>query len=651
MSVVRQRRALAELGLSVPDGRAAGRRLRAGRAQPATSSSPPARCRCATASWWPPARSAARSRSSQATECAQQCALNALAAVKARGRRPASVRRVVKVVVFVASTPDFTGQPGVANGASELLGAAFGDAGVARAQRRRRGRPCRSTRRSRSSSWSRSPDDAHPAARITAPAREGVGTGAGDAPATPRPSCWCATATEGLEAYLLRRQSTMEFAAGHVRVPRRQASRSPTGDVDDWVGPIRGGVGQALRLRRDHGARSRRRRGARDVRGVGRPARRPGRGARRRRHERRSTCGAARARGRGATASPSSSMLGAWCCAPTCSVRGRTGSPRRSSRGATTPGSSSPPCPEGQRVGELPGEADRALWCADRVCSAGSSRQGMMLPPTADHLPRVSDDLDGHDDPPRRRPSAGFTPIGPALVDVDGELFLEYAEQDDDGADEQSHVLLIETIRGGSASTFASNSPGGVINLISKTGEVEGGAAQFTEGTRLWREALRHGLWREAERQRALPCRRLLSLGRGPARYRLHRLQGRPDQAEHHEAVRKRLYPPARQISQRSLADFRALFLQPDRHQRRSRDRQPANFDIRKDLVLSPHIGPVATLDGKNELARFALANGMHPISKSVGLERSSSSAAGRSASAPATRRVRAISFAYSLYR
>ena len=41
-----------------------------------------------------------------------------------------AVRRVVKVVGFVASAPDFTGQPGVVNGASELLGAVFGDAGV-----------------------------------------------------------------------------------------------------------------------------------------------------------------------------------------------------------------------------------------------------------------------------------------------------------------------------------------------------------------------------------------------------------------------------------------------------------------------------------------------------------------------------------------
>lgn len=65
----------------------------------------------------------------QAVECARQCALNALAAVRAEVPLE-QVRRIVKLVVFVASTPDFTGQPGVANGASELVGAAFGDAGV-----------------------------------------------------------------------------------------------------------------------------------------------------------------------------------------------------------------------------------------------------------------------------------------------------------------------------------------------------------------------------------------------------------------------------------------------------------------------------------------------------------------------------------------
>ena len=66
----------------------------------------------------------------EAVACAQQCALNAIAAVKAEVGDLAAVKRVVKVVCFVASTPDFTGQPQVANGVSELLGSVFGDAGV-----------------------------------------------------------------------------------------------------------------------------------------------------------------------------------------------------------------------------------------------------------------------------------------------------------------------------------------------------------------------------------------------------------------------------------------------------------------------------------------------------------------------------------------
>jgi enamine deaminase RidA (YjgF/YER057c/UK114 family) len=65
----------------------------------------------------------------EAVDCARQCTLNAIAAVKAEVGDLSRVTRVVKVVAFVASTPDFTGQPGVANGASELLGAVFGEAG------------------------------------------------------------------------------------------------------------------------------------------------------------------------------------------------------------------------------------------------------------------------------------------------------------------------------------------------------------------------------------------------------------------------------------------------------------------------------------------------------------------------------------------
>ncbi|MFF2044504.1 RidA family protein [Kitasatospora sp. NPDC058170] len=66
----------------------------------------------------------------EAKQLAQICALNALAAVKSVIGDLDLIERVVKVVGFVASAADFTGQPGVINGASELLGKVLGEAGV-----------------------------------------------------------------------------------------------------------------------------------------------------------------------------------------------------------------------------------------------------------------------------------------------------------------------------------------------------------------------------------------------------------------------------------------------------------------------------------------------------------------------------------------
>ncbi|NEB76262.1 RidA family protein [Streptomyces sp. SID14478] len=66
----------------------------------------------------------------QAKDLARTCALNALAAVKSVAGDLDRIARVVKVVGFVASATDFTGQPAVINGASELLGEVLGDKGV-----------------------------------------------------------------------------------------------------------------------------------------------------------------------------------------------------------------------------------------------------------------------------------------------------------------------------------------------------------------------------------------------------------------------------------------------------------------------------------------------------------------------------------------
>ena len=60
----------------------------------------------------------------------------------------------------------------------------------------------------------------------------------------------------------------------------------------------------------------------------------------------------------------------AWACGPICCVRGRTGSPRSSSRDATTPASSSPRCPPGQHTRDVGGEADATMWLTPREALA-----------------------------------------------------------------------------------------------------------------------------------------------------------------------------------------------------------------------------------------------------------------------------------------
>lgn len=65
----------------------------------------------------------------EATSFAQIAVLNALAAVKSIIGNLDRITSVVKLTVFVASSPDFTAQPAVANGASELLGDVFDEVG------------------------------------------------------------------------------------------------------------------------------------------------------------------------------------------------------------------------------------------------------------------------------------------------------------------------------------------------------------------------------------------------------------------------------------------------------------------------------------------------------------------------------------------
>lgn len=66
----------------------------------------------------------------QAQQAARQCILNALAIVNEQLQGDwSSLQRIVRVGAFIASDDDFTGQPQIANGASDLLVALFGESG------------------------------------------------------------------------------------------------------------------------------------------------------------------------------------------------------------------------------------------------------------------------------------------------------------------------------------------------------------------------------------------------------------------------------------------------------------------------------------------------------------------------------------------
>ena len=99
------------------------------RCAPATWSTPPGSCRWRAESWPRTGKVGAEVSPEEGKALARICALNALAAVGSVVDIDA-VTRVVKVVGFVASAPGFNGQPGVINGASDLLAEVFGDNGA-----------------------------------------------------------------------------------------------------------------------------------------------------------------------------------------------------------------------------------------------------------------------------------------------------------------------------------------------------------------------------------------------------------------------------------------------------------------------------------------------------------------------------------------
>ncbi len=183
------------------------------------------------------------------------------------------------------------------------------------------------------------------------------------------------------------------------------------------------------------------------------------------------------------------------------------------------------------------------------------------------------------------------------------------------------NVARAEAVRGGSASTFASNSPGGVINFISNTGETEGGAVQasagldydeyridFRYGGSLSENTRFHfgGFYRQGE-------------GPRPAGYQATRGgQLKFNLTREFEGGYVRVYG--------KYLDDRAIGYLPNPVRVIGSNGSPrynnvANFSLNSDTLHSRNFNRNITLDGANNPTTTDIRDGMRPLVKSVGLE------------------------------
>jgi len=182
-------------------------------------------------------------------------------------------------------------------------------------------------------------------------------------------------------------------------------------------------------------------------------------------------------------------------------------------------------------------------------------------------------------------------------------------------------VNAIETIRGGSASTFASNSPGGIINIISRTGEQEGGRAQLTAGLDFDSKRLDFDYGAKLGENSRFYVGGFYRSGEGPRAISFTGWQGGQIKANI-----TRTFAGGFVRAYFKLLDDRSPTYAPYFVNITGTDAAPRyasfpGFDLRSDSVLSSYLGPVITLDRDNRPAAFAMSTGQTTTSKSLGFE------------------------------
>ena len=207
----------------------------------------------------------------------------------------------------------------------------------------------------------------------------------------------------------------------------------------------------------------------------------------------------------------------------------------------------------------------------------------------------------------------------------DGLPVLEFGDMQQFGSDmfmrADLNLAQIETIRGGSASTFASNSPGGVINLISKTGDTEGGAIQATYGLNYGEKRVGGDYGYKISDTLRMHIGGFYRRGEGPRDVGFTAYKGGQIKAN----ITKTFENGYVRVNAKWLDDRTPSYqFVPIRVTGTNADPTftgPANFDLKKDSLLSPNSSSIVTLDGDNNITRDDVRGGQHAVVKSVGLD------------------------------
>ncbi|MCW1429820.1 TonB-dependent receptor domain-containing protein [Novosphingobium sp. JCM 18896] len=207
----------------------------------------------------------------------------------------------------------------------------------------------------------------------------------------------------------------------------------------------------------------------------------------------------------------------------------------------------------------------------------------------------------------------------------DGMPVVEFGDMNFFGSDVFMRADLslaqVQTIRGGSASTFSSNSPGGVINFISKTGEEQGGAVQVSTGLDYDTKRIDLDYGGKLSDTLRFHVGGFYRQGEGPRELGYDALKG----GQFKVNLTKTFAGGYVRLYGKYLDDRTPTYLQmPLLVGGTNADptySQIANFDIRKDVIGSNAISALPTLDGDNKLIRDDMREGSHPIVKTVGLD------------------------------